>query len=129
MKHNGMLINDYDQRTGSYSEKTKTAKCKILVAAAPTMIVPGTEPDAGESPGNAAAAAAPYRRKAKPAKPRGSANRAAAKELVRAFCCSQSPHHPSALTTVVHRRYLTVFANLFRSRATGGVVSTTLVGG
>ena len=81
MKHNGMLINDYDQRTGSYSEKTKVAKCKILVAAAPTMIVPGSEPDAGQSPGNAAAAAAPYRRKAKPAKPRGSANRAAAEVM------------------------------------------------
>ena len=84
MKHNGMLINDYDQRTGSYSEKTKVAKCKILVAAAPTMIVPGSEPDAGQSPGNAAAAAAPYRRKAKPAKARGSANRAAARPPAKA---------------------------------------------
>ena len=40
MKHNGMLINDYDQKSGSYQEKTKTTKCKILVAAAPTMLVP-----------------------------------------------------------------------------------------
>ena len=40
MKHNGMLINDRDQHTGRYSEKTKAAKCKILVDAWPTMIVP-----------------------------------------------------------------------------------------
>ena len=49
MKHNGMLINDYDQRIGAYSEKTKTAKCKILVAAAPTMIIPDSRPDTRES--------------------------------------------------------------------------------
>ena len=45
MKHNGMLINDYDNSTHSYSEKTKQAKCDILVEASPTMIVPGEEPE------------------------------------------------------------------------------------
>jgi hypothetical protein len=52
MKHNGMLINDYDQRSGRYNEKPKTLKCKILVAAMPTLIVPGTETDA-DSPTSA----------------------------------------------------------------------------
>ncbi len=50
MKHNGMLINDYDQRSGSYNEKTKTSKCKILVEAVPTMIIPGTEVDVDSPP-------------------------------------------------------------------------------
>ena len=40
MTHNGMLINDYDQRTGSYKEKTKTSKCRLIIAAVSTMIVP-----------------------------------------------------------------------------------------
>jgi hypothetical protein len=45
MKHNGMHINDYDQRTDSFNEKTKTSKCKTLAAAVSAMIVP--ERDAG----------------------------------------------------------------------------------
>jgi hypothetical protein len=59
MKHNGMLINDYDPRSQSYSEKTKQAKCDILVEAAPTMIVPGTEPEGHNSDGPPAKAKGP----------------------------------------------------------------------
>eukprot|EP01047_Picozoa_sp_COSAG01_P005324 COSAG01_NODE_181_length_22873_cov_12.951392_2_plen_657_part_00 len=40
MRHNGMKIHDYDSNCSSYREKTKSAKCKILAAGAPTMIVP-----------------------------------------------------------------------------------------
>ena len=43
MKHNGMLINNYDQRTCSYTELTKAEKCRRIVTAVPTMIVPGRE--------------------------------------------------------------------------------------
>ena len=45
MKHNGMLINDHDDTTHSYREKTNQAKCDILVEASPTMIVPDEEPE------------------------------------------------------------------------------------
>jgi hypothetical protein len=57
MKHNGMLINDYNPNSSSYNEKTKTAKCKILVDAAPTMIVPTRMPGAHVTSPNALAAA------------------------------------------------------------------------
>eukprot|EP01046_Picozoa_sp_COSAG06_P001117 COSAG06_NODE_34_length_31045_cov_28.806469_2_plen_772_part_00 len=47
LKHNGVLLCDYDDEgTGKpYTVKTKASKCKALVSAAPTMIVPGTEGD------------------------------------------------------------------------------------
>eukprot|EP01052_Picozoa_sp_SAG31_P024580 SAG31_NODE_2101_length_6445_cov_16.552159_2_plen_391_part_00 len=43
MKHNGMLINDFDEHTGTYTEKTKQAKSEILVVSASQMVVPGQE--------------------------------------------------------------------------------------
>ena len=39
MKYNGYFINDWDKETG-YNEKSKQAKCEILIAAAPTMHIP-----------------------------------------------------------------------------------------
>ena len=50
MKHNGMLINNYDQRTCSYIELTKAEKCRRIVAAVPTMIVPKRDADSMPRP-------------------------------------------------------------------------------
>ena len=54
LKHNGVLLCDHDEGTGSYIPKTKASKCTALVAAAPTMIVPGTQGEIDSPTGGAA---------------------------------------------------------------------------